>query len=197
MSSRQTRRNKKGQNKGKQQQPPPAQKPKKTPWQWLQLLSPTGKVVAGVCAILTLFAAYLPFYPKITVTSSYSLDTSTPFSTKFDVHNDSLLRINEIKPILNNVNYRMEGGGGMTSHPTAVVRTTDPPIPYLSSGETTSFVLPLTHIKTTAPIESADVTVRINYRHFLLPFKQSKLARFVLEKGTDGSIHWAYKAISE
>jgi hypothetical protein len=31
----------------------------------------------------------------------------------------------------------------------------------------------------------------------LLPYKKEKLARFVTEKGIDGTLHWANKAISE
>jgi hypothetical protein len=195
--SRRATINRKKRNKGNSQLSMPPEKTKKSLWQWLKLLSPTGKLAAGFGIILTIFGAYFPFYPKISVTSSYSLDPSTPFSTKFDIRNDSVLKVTEIKPICKRVTVKMVGGGGIDGEKGSI-QTAQPPIPYLESGESTSFILPIAYIKFGAPIEYAEVTVSITYSHLFLPLPpREKLTRFVTEKGVDGILHWANKAISE
>jgi len=197
MTSRQTRRYEKQRNKGEQPPTKKQAKTKTTLWQWLKLLSPTGKLVAGVCAFLTIFAAYCPFYPKITVSSSYSLDPSTPLSTKLDVSNDSLMSIKNVKLICRNIKVKSEGGGMLKSEGTGALKTPQPPIPILSSGETTSFVMPLIFTSFTSPVESADVTIIITYEHLLLPFKREKFTRIVTEKDIYGKLHWTRKSTSE
>jgi hypothetical protein len=144
MSTR-SRRRKNIKNKGQQSLIKLQAIPKKRFWQWLELLSPTGKLAAGAALILAIVGTYYSFSPKLYVTSTYSLDPSTPFSTKFDIRNESLLKVYEIKPVCKNVSVKMEGGGGVSGPGT--ISTSQPPIPYLESGESTSFILPLAHIK--------------------------------------------------
>lgn len=196
MSRRKTKARKK-RNKGKLPPKAPPTETRGSLWQWLIPLSPTGKLAAGICVFLAIFGSYLPFFPKISVVSSYSLDQSTPFSTRFDVRNDSLLKVTEIKPVCKRVTVKMVGGGGLVDGG-GTIRTAQPPIPFLESGETTTFVLPVSQIKFGAPIEYADVTISIAYRHLLLPLPpRVKLARFATEKASDGTLRWANKAISE
>lgn len=196
MARRKTKARKK-RNKDRRPQKAPQTKTTTTFWQWLMPLSPTGKLAAGIGVILAVFGAYTPFYPKLSVDSSYSLDQSTPFSTRFDMRNDSMLKVTKIKPVCKRVTVKMVGGGGIVDGG-GMIQTAQLPIPFLKSGETTSFFLPVSHIKFAAPIEYADVTISIAYHHLLLPLPpREKLARFITVKASDGTLRWANKAISE
>lgn len=178
------------------------QKNQLTFWQKIEKWSLFWKIVVGILAfsssVLTVVGTYYAFSPKLTISPSHSLDQTTPLSTKFEIRNDSLFKVKDLKPVCKNVIIKMVGGGGIFNKTGKyAIRNSDPPVPYLDSGESTSFFLPESYVGFGAPIESADVIISVEYRPQFLLFSKEKRARFVTEKALDGTLKWTPKAISE
>ena len=74
-----------------------------------------------------------------------------------------------------------------------------PAIPYLASGETTTFTLPVTElIFTNHPINYINIEIGVYYYLAFIPFYQKeKIMRFVTFKSKDEKLQWISKAMSE
>jgi hypothetical protein len=167
----------------------------KAPWQCFLSL---GKLLGGIAVFVTLLGAYYAFSPKLLVTPSEPFDPANPFATSFDIRNDGLLNVYEIKSQLRvlKLSLKDEKGQKVDTPPGVIIRTSHPSIPRLASGETTSiFLVPPTsagngylHI---------DLELVLFYQPALIPFEITKISRFITERASDGSWKWMKKAVSE
>lgn len=149
--------------------------------------------LSAFLAFLTIVTAYYTFASKLSVLPSGTIDASNPFATPFVLKNDSLLRINNVRPhrlIIRNIN----------KHTMKInVELVAPAIPYLASGETTTFTLPVAElIFANHPINYINIEIGVYYYLAFIPFYQKeKIMRFVTFESKDGKLQWISKAMSE
>jgi hypothetical protein len=199
MSNRSERRER-NRNKAQQPQSTNPKKTEKAAWQWLELLSPTGKLAAGLALLLTIAGTYYAFSPKLSIYPTDSLDSTKPFATPFVVKNDSLLPITSIelncrlqKVILNNKVTMLGSKEGENETTFKSINIT--PIPTLAPGEESTFFLPFPDL--TQTVTFADISAEVSYSPALLPFKKKTLKRFVTMENSNGVLRWVAKSRSE
>jgi hypothetical protein len=152
-----------------------------------------GTLLAGFLAFLAIITAYYTFAFKLTILPSETIDAMNPFATPFVLKNDSLLWINKVRPhrlVIRNVNKF-----------SCKIKTEliAPPIPYIASGESTTFTLPVAEfVFTNEPINYLNIEVVVYYYPAFIPFyKKEKQQRFVTIQSKDGKLQWVSKAMSE
>lgn len=146
------------------------------------------KVFGIVVLAVGFLATILNLSPKLSVSQSPSLDSSDLFSTPFTVFNDGYFPLWNIK-YLTTLN-RVDSEG----YKTTILRIAigDPKkvmIPYLSSGDAATFIVPLrnTFLKFGA-ITSADIEIAIIYQPFPFFWHKKKSFRFISMKSQDGRL---------
>jgi len=147
-----------------------------------------------VTILLVLLGAVVTLYnlsARIAVSCDSPVYPSKVFSSPFTVENKGILPIYDIEfsCLLNNVEW--QDGSVMNVR----TRTKADPIKRISAGEaTTIFCRPLPY-KTV--IKGANIEVEVKYRPAYLPWSKRASFRFGTIKGSDGSLHWIRKALSE
>ncbi len=195
MSSR-SKRKERNRNREQQKQLKSQEVQKKSVWRWLSFLSPTGALAASIALFLTVVGSYYAFSPKISINPSITLDPTKPFMTTFVVRNDSLLPINSIKIKCKFGKIILDNDATFIGTKEAGFTTNIPPIPSMSSGEESTFLLPYP-TQFIQQVKFADVSAEITYSPSLLPFKKKALKRFVTVSSENGTFRWISKAISE
>lgn len=189
MSSRAKRRER-NQNKP---HPPQIKTPEKTGkpiWQWLGLLSPTGKIAAAIALFLTVAGSYFSFSPKISVEASYPMESKNLFTTPFVISNDGILPIHSVSHTVIVRNAVNEIGG------TVIIPKGYKPIdlmPVLQPGEKSTTGIP----NPFGNIVSGDIDFVVTYRPSFIPWRQTKIFRFGGSKESDSKLIWRHRASSE
>ncbi|MGO9621802.1 MAG: hypothetical protein ACLPT6_10395 [Desulfobaccales bacterium] len=165
-------------------------------WQWFLLLSPTGKLCAGIGLFLAIIGTYYNFAPKISVNISDSLNPINPFATKFVIRNDSLLPIYSVTPSFKNRKITTEAKNYIIGSDRIDREKPVYPIPVLNPGDSTTFILPFP-INLMSPVIQADIEIIVSYRPALSPFKHENRFRFVTVPAIDNVLHWQPKSLSE
>lgn len=143
--------------------------------------------------ILGLIMAYFKFSTKLSILPSGPIDVSNPFSTPFILKNESLLPIYNVRPhrcIIRNINNRSMGIN---------VNLVAPAITRIASGETTTFILPVSELGfENTQINYINIEIVVFYCAAFIPFyKKEKHVRFVTIKSKDGNLKWIPKSMSE
>jgi hypothetical protein len=148
-------------------------------WSWRTFVAALG-IVGGVVGL------YSVLVPRITVTSTQSLDPSDPFRTPFEIRNDGYFAINNVIPdckvdnlvgpsvVMSNVttqnlNYRatrIEPGA------VATVRCAITPPPATQLGMT------------------ANILMGVSFRADYSPFTNQRQFRFTTVRARDGAFYW-------
>lgn len=190
--------------KQEKQQIEPLEETKKHSFQWLKNIRTIWKIVSVFAVLLTIFCSWYVFSPKLSATSSYSLNRSKPLYTKFDITNNSIFRINKIYIGCKNIHMKNLFGGEFKSYEdeNVFILPEKPIIPYLEPGETTSVSLPILNLihnenNFLRNIDYIDVILLVKYSPSFLPIDLENLFRFSTEKDSSGKLHWTKKSISE
>ena len=153
----------------------------------------TGILLTLFFGTIAAITAYFKFAVKLTILpSERSLDASNPFSTPFILKNESLLWITNVKPhqvISYNINdHSMKLNTNLVA----------PAILFLSSGEPTTFSLPISEIVFPERIFYLNIVIGVSYCPAFMPFyKKEKKFRFVTIKDKNNRLYWTSKALSE
>lgn len=152
-----------------------------------------GILLAGFLAFLTIITAYYTFAFKLSILPSEPIDSTNPFATPFILKNDSLLWISNVRPhrvVIRNVNKF-----------SCKIKTelVAPPIPYIASGESTTFTLPVAEfVFANEPINYLNIEIVVYYYLAFIPFyRKEKHQRFVTIQSKNGKLQWISKAMSE
>lgn len=191
MSNRVKRKERK-RNKVKRPQKGNQEKTVKSPWQWLGMLSPTGKFAAAIALFLTIVGAYYSFTPKISISYSSPITQKDLRSTPFVVRNNSLLPVK-------NIRFKWYSRKTVTEKNITIKNITFtssdiPPVPHLEPGEASTFILPF--LFRDEPMRYADIDISVTYQPALLPFEKEKTYRFTGQI-TEYGVQWFERALSE
>jgi len=171
---------------------------------WLSKLrsifSPRGYFVGWLIVFLAVVTSYYTFAFKLSITPSIALDSLNPFSTPFILLNDSLLWINLVNPYKMTLYKVIVGNSSFDNCGTQLIK---PSIPILTSGESTSFMLPFNQLIYIADqqYKYADVEINISYYPAFFPFfnifERHYKKRFIAIPNKNGILQWEHKALSE
>jgi hypothetical protein len=146
------------------------------------------KFVVVLSVIVGLIAALLTFLPRLSMSSSESLDPSTPFSTPFVVSNDGLLSINDVTCycLIRRVVIADRGDITVSNN---IVYSDSLPVPNLAPGEKTTVSCPPL-LPSEPRITRADMDIVLRFRPYGLPWYREKAFRFTTEIASDKRLHW-------
>jgi hypothetical protein len=145
------------------------------------------KVFGIVVLAVSFLATILNLSPKISLSQSPALNSSDLFSTPFTIFNDGYFPLWNVKYLttLNRVNSEryITIRGIAIGDPNKVI------IPYLSSGDAATLIVPFRNIILKfGAITSADIEIAIIYQPFPIFWHKKKSFRFTSIKAQDGRL---------
>jgi hypothetical protein len=192
--------NRKRESRRRTQKPPPRPSPLKPlltrlhPRYWLRRsLSWAWKAVVAFSIVLGVIAAVVSFLPRVSVSSSESLNPQTPFAAPFVVSNDGVIKITDVSTQMLVRRVMVAVGKDIVIEDNKLFDSHPIPIPELDSGKKYTVNYPLL-IGEGTPIAKADVDITVIFRVPFLPWKQSKTYKFTTEIASDKTLHWFPRA---
>ncbi len=156
---------------------------------WKVLYKIIGSIIYIAAAVGTFYGIVALIYPAISISQSSLLNPIDPFSSFFIVSNDGNLNIKSITfdCVIHN----------LTSPKLNVVGSDFQDHKYdldiLKPGEKTSIKCPLgsfIKLEDTPNYNNVDIILAIRFKVGFLPWYQNRLYRFVIEQGSDNTLHW-------
>jgi hypothetical protein len=128
---------------------------------------------------------------QIGIASELPINPGDPFSSPFTLSNDGFLPIYHVLFSCTLRDVKWQDGGVVNIR----TRTNAEPIKKIDAGEATTTFCKFLPNKT--KIKSADIEVEVKYRPAYLFWSKQKSIRFGTVKGSDGTLRWVPKALSE
>jgi len=195
-------------NKGRSQRKTPLKSaavqpsPQKGIWRVLQILSPTGLFWATVSLIAALISSYFLLRPQIEVEPDIAIDPKQPMTTPFRITNRGVLPIYNVHKEcgITKLNTGENGQPQVNLFKFSFRDTTDPYIPRLDEGESTSVLIRDGHfpfIVPGKPFECGDIDVVVEYTTAIIGFRKKQSFRFETRRDVNNEVRWYHKASSE
>lgn len=146
------------------------------------------KILLEIAAVAGLLAL---LYPRVSVSSTTSINPDHPFATPFSVANNGLFPVYDVEFSCGMNDVSTESTPHQLSQFSTVFASL--PIPRINGGhsEITFCAFPFI---TESPIKEADISVSVHFKSAWLPPKRTEIYRFRTIKGTDGRLYWYPKA---
>jgi len=193
--------------KGRSRQKPPTKQIEATTpsrrgiWRCLYVLSPTGWLCASVSLGLALVGSYYLLRPQIEVEPDTAIDPKQPMTTPFRITNRSVLPIYNVHKECGITKLATDQSANqrLTMSGFSFTDATEPTIPRLDEGESTSVFIHIEHLAAIPghPIESGDIDVVVEYTTAIIGLHKKQFFRFETRKDVNNEIRWYHKASSE
>jgi hypothetical protein len=198
------KKSKKGRNRQETQQiqVAPPTPPRKGILRWLRVLSPTGWFWTSVSLFVALVGSYYLLRPQIEVEPDTALDPKQPMTTPFRITNRGVLPIYNVRKEcgVKKLETDQSTNQRFTMSELSIIDDTEPVIPRLDGGESTSVFIPGEHfpfVTPDHPIVSGDIDVVVDYTTAIVRIHRKQYFRFETRKDINNEIRWYHKASSE
>lgn len=166
------------------------------------LLSPTGWFCTLVSLVLALIGSYFLLRPQIDVEPDTALNPVQPMTTPFRITNRSVLPVYSVKKWcgIKKLQTDQTAQQRLSISNLGFIDATEPAIPRLDSGESTSVFIHVEHLPisiSSQPIVSGDIEVVVDYVTAILRTHREQIFRFETRKDANNEVRWYHKASSE
>jgi hypothetical protein len=150
---------------------------------------------ATVLLVLALITSYITLAPRLSVVVDVSFDPKNAVASLFRVTNDGPFPIRDVN---RGVIVHLLADAVSHSHiSNSEVRTNGENVPELRSGESTTIDIPMDIQVGRGIYTDADIELVINFLTPILNWKCTKHFRFEARTGSDGTVRWFSKALSQ
>ena len=165
-------------------------------------LSPTGWFWASVSLLLAIVGSYYLLRPQIEVEPDAAINPAQPMTTPFRITNRSVLPIYGVRKWcgIKKLESDQSAMQRVSYSNLGFIDETEPTIPRLDSGESTSVFIHAEHFPVSIagqPIVNGDIDVVVDYVTAILKIHREQIFRFETRKDVNNEVRWYHKASSE
>jgi len=187
-----TTKAKQRQKRKQSQEIKPAHSPKSL---WAKIFSWAWKVFAGIAVILGVYNA---LHPRVSVLPSTYLDPSDPLKALFEVTNEGLLSLYNVKVscaierVTLLTGLKIVGGPNFSTHLFNPIHSSK----EIASGESDTVYCPLGALKLPSPVDSAEIAIVVDYSSLGIHWP-NKVYPFTTQRDINGQLHWIKRPLKK